>query len=78
MKNLRKTFTTPYEQHRDREGQSFALVREITEAESDYDAEVLPMFIVRFPDGVEIPAWPEEVLASCDEYVPKAKKAKKE
>lgn len=54
-------FHTPYEQYADREGQEFELVRTITEPDATHDAEVLPMYVIRFSDGVEIEAWPEEV-----------------
>jgi hypothetical protein len=55
------TFTTPYEQYASRNGQGFEFVRTISEPDSTHDAEVLPMYVIRFADGVEIEAWPEEV-----------------
>lgn len=55
------TFNTPYEQYADRQGQEFELVRAITEPDASHDAEVLPMYVIRFADGEEIEAWPEEV-----------------
>jgi len=58
---IRKTFTTPYEQHADRVGQPFTVKRKITKPEKDYDADALPMYEITFSDGVTIPAWPEEV-----------------
>jgi hypothetical protein len=70
MADLRKTFTTPFDQHRDREGQSFAVLRKITkrniraEERAEYDTEVLPMYRIRFADGFETSAWPEEVEAA--------------
>lgn len=63
-RQCRETFTTPYDQHRAREGQAFDVVAEIDKPDADHDAEVLPMFRIRFADGFEIEAWPEEVLAS--------------
>lgn len=59
---IRDTFTTPYQQHRDREDQPFEVVEKITTntPEIDHD-EVGDMYRVRFPDGVVIEAWPEEV-----------------
>ncbi len=54
-------FTTLYEQHKGRIGQAFTIVRTITEPDETHDAEVLPMYVIRFSDGVEIEAWPEEV-----------------
>lgn len=62
----RKTFTTPYEQHRDREGQTFEVLRTISKPDADHDAEVLPMYEIRFPDGTRIEAWPEEVCGDSD------------
>lgn len=56
------TFRTPYEQHADRDGTEAAIVREITEPDDEHDAEVLPMYVVRFTsDGAVIEAWPEEI-----------------
>lgn len=60
---LRETFQSPYDQYRERIGQPFTLIREITEPDAGHDAEVLPMYVIRFPDGEEIEAWPEEVDA---------------
>lgn len=57
------TFQTPWSDHRDRIGQSFELVRIVDQPDDSHDAEVLPMYVIRFPDGVEIEAWPEEVAA---------------
>lgn len=61
LEEIRETFTTPYEQHRDREGQPFTALRKITEADATHDMEVLPMYVIRFEDGTVIDAWPEEV-----------------
>lgn len=67
MTKFRKTFTTPFEQYRDRVGQSFVVLRKITKRTAtaddcrEYDMEVLPMYKIRFPDGHETSAWPEEV-----------------
>lgn len=59
---LRKTFQSPYEQFESRIGQPFKVTGVITEADADHDAEVLPMFAIRFADGFETEAWPEEIL----------------
>jgi hypothetical protein len=56
-----KTFTTPYEQHKEREGQKIEVLAIISESDKTHDVEVLPMYKVRFSDGVEIEAWPEEL-----------------
>jgi len=55
------TFRTPYEQHRNRDGQKCIIVRTITEPDDEHDAEALPMHVVCFEDGTEIEALPEEV-----------------
>ena len=55
------TFQSPYGQYQDRNGQAFEIVRKISEEDGEHDAEVLPMFVIRFPDGIEIEAWPEEI-----------------
>lgn len=64
-------FHTPYqygptgwtdEEFAARQGTMCEIVAHITEACEGIDAEVLPMYRVRFvSDGVEIDAWPEEV-----------------
>jgi len=55
------TFDTPYEQYAERKGQHYQLIRFITEPEPRFDEEVLPMAVIRFDDGTEIEAWPEEL-----------------
>jgi hypothetical protein len=60
------TFQTPYDQHADRNGQSYTFVRSITEPDESHDTEVLPMHVIRFADGTEIEAWPEEVTDPND------------
>lgn len=60
---MRATFESTYEQHAERNGQSFTHVRVISEPDDMHDAEVLPMHVIRFDDGVEIEAWPEEIGA---------------
>jgi hypothetical protein len=66
---IRETFVSPYDQYRDRIGQKFTVMRKITrrnitKAErTEYDPEVLPMYKIRFADGFETSAWPEEVEA---------------
>ena len=54
-------FNSPYDQYKDRNGQTFVIVRKITEEEEDYDFETLPVYIIRFQDGEEITAYPEEI-----------------
>ena len=62
MTQFRTHFTSPYDQHRARVGQPFTHVRTIDTPDNDHDAEVLPMHVIRFEDGTEIEAWPEEVV----------------
>jgi hypothetical protein len=70
MAKIRETFTTPYEQYHEREGQAFTVLRKITKRNitsaerAEYDLEVLPMYRIRFADGFVSSAWPEEVEAA--------------
>ena len=65
----RDTFTTPFDQYRDRIGQTFEVLRKITKRNAtaidraEYDLECLPMYKIRFADGHETSAWPEEIEA---------------
>jgi hypothetical protein len=61
MATIREAFQTPFQQYRERDGQPFTIVRKIEEPNSDYDAESLPMYVIRFNDGEVIDAWPVEV-----------------
>ena len=54
-------FESPYDQYRERNGQTIEVIWCIEEGDAEHDEEVLPMFIVRFEDGAEIEAWPEEI-----------------
>lgn len=54
-------FKSPYDQHADRIGQEFTVIRTITEPDATHDEEALPMYVIQFSDGVQIEAWPEEV-----------------
>ena len=56
-----RTFNTPFEQYRIHDGKTCTLVRTIVESDDDHDEESLPMHVVRFDDGTEIEAWPEEL-----------------
>lgn len=62
MEQYRQTFQSPYEQYRHRNGETFTPVSTITEPDATHDAEVLPMHVIRFRDGEQVEAWPEEVL----------------
>lgn len=61
---LRETFQTPFDQFAHRAGQKFEVVRAFTVADDEHDLEVLPMYLIRFEDGAEIEAWPEEIDAN--------------
>lgn len=69
MSRIRETFETPFEQYRDRVGQRFTVLRKITKRNitkaerEEYDLECLPMYKIRFEDGHETSAWPEEIEA---------------
>lgn len=60
MPQFRKTFTTPYEQLSDREGQPFTVLGEVPHEEYDFD-ECGVMYVIQFEDGTKAEAWPEEV-----------------
>lgn len=60
---LRETFLTPYDQYKNRNGQSFSLIRKIHPNEYD-EAECGPMYVICFDDGKHIDVWPEEIF--CD------------
>jgi hypothetical protein len=55
---FRETFITPFEQDSHRIGHNFTVVRELTDDERNPD--VGTMYRIRFEDGGEIDAWPEE------------------
>ncbi len=55
------TFNSPLVEYRERNGQEVTVVRTITEPDATHDREVLPMLVIRFPDGLEIEAWPFEI-----------------
>lgn len=57
-----ETFVSPYEQYKDRIGQHFEVLRPISV--EDNDLECLPRWVIRFKDGAEIEAWPEEICKS--------------
>lgn len=56
------TFWSPYDDHKDRTGQNFEVVGRCTTEECDLCA--LPMWHIRFTDGVVISAHPEEIIPS--------------
>lgn len=58
---FRETFESPYAEHADRIGQRFTVIALIVAPEQGYDDEVLPLYRIRFCDGSEIEALPEEI-----------------
>lgn len=56
-------FISPYEMGKDRNGESFKVLRRIREDEVD-DIYFLPMWEIRFEDGTLYSAYPEEVVLS--------------
>lgn len=56
---FRRTFWTPYEEFASRIGQPFEVLGEV--GDDRKDPEVGRMWRIRFPDGFETDAWPEEV-----------------
>ncbi|KKM03831.1 hypothetical protein LCGC14_1770540 [marine sediment metagenome] len=57
----RDRFVSPWEQYAHRVGQRFEVLSVIDTPDKDHDAEVLPMYRIRFEDGHITDAWPEEV-----------------
>lgn len=64
---IREAFVSPYEQYADRVGMRFDVLKRITRRNAtpaeraDIALECLPMYRIRFADGFETLAWPEEV-----------------
>jgi hypothetical protein len=56
----RFTFTSPFEQYGSRVGQAATVLGPVDPDTYDAD-ECGPMWHVRFEDGTEIEAWPEEI-----------------
>lgn len=46
-----------------RNGQQVVVVAHITEPDEKFDAEVLPMVKVQFPDGFQTAVWQDELQA---------------
>lgn len=59
-----ETFGTPYTGEKHLVGKKFTVlgrVKELSEDENGADLECLPMWNIRFEDGFEMPAYPEEI-----------------
>lgn len=59
------TFAAKYDQHAERNGQSFTVLGAVDPSTYDAD-ECGEMFTIRFADGVQIDAWPEEVQSAMN------------
>ena len=56
---FRETFDSPFEQYEDRIGQRFTVIGKVDVTPNDPGSQEL--YRIRFADGAEIEAWPEEV-----------------
>lgn len=68
------TFAAKYDQHAERNGQTFTVLGAVDPSTYD-NAECGEMFFIRFADGVQIEAWPEEVesamkVPKCTDSLP--------
>jgi hypothetical protein len=57
----KEAFQSPYEQYVHRNGEKFEIIGEVSREMTDYD-EVGPLWHIKFPDGQQIHAWPEEIF----------------
>ena len=62
-----KPFHTTDSSLRSRNGQRFEVVGDITKPDGTHDEEVLPMHRIRFEDGTEIEAWPDEIFDTTEQ-----------
>lgn len=58
-------FSAKYDQHAERNGQSFTVLGAVDPGTYDA-AECGEMFTIRFADGAQIKAWPEEVQSAMN------------
>ena len=56
-----ETFNTPYEECSEYNGQKYEIVRRASYVDGDCDMECLPQWIIKFADGKEINAFPEDI-----------------
>jgi hypothetical protein len=54
-------YESPYEEFRERNGQTVVITKVVLEPNDEYDEEVLPMAEVEFPDGFKTSIFPEEI-----------------
>jgi len=57
------TFHGVWSDHQSRDGQTFEVLETLLIDDQDTEDGMLPMYRIRFPDGVVIEAFPEEVDA---------------
>lgn len=55
---LKKTFQSPYHEYERYNGKTFEIIKELHPA-IDNDQ---PTYLIKFPDGVEIDVWDEEIF----------------
>lgn len=55
------TFQSPYSELKEYNGQPVEIIDHITEPCEGYDAETLPVYVVKFPNGNISTAYPEEL-----------------
>ena len=60
--DYRNKFWSPYEEFAKRIGQPFSLVKVEKNASENCDGTMSDMYRIKFQDGAEITAWPEEVF----------------
>lgn len=58
---FKDTFNTPYEECSEYNGQKYEIVRRASYVNGDCDMECLPQWIIKFEDGKEVNAYPEEI-----------------
>ena len=67
-----KQFRSRYSDSEDYDGQLFEVLRRVSYTDDDVDLEVLPMWVMRFRNGVVSYAFPEEICkAENDETSPR-------
>ena len=56
-------FRTPYEQYKEKDGFPFEIVKIFDKDDNTHDiSEVGIMYLVKFSNGEQIEAWPEELV----------------
>lgn len=60
LSGARVRFETPFDQYRSRDGQEATYLGDVDPTTFDFE-ETGPLHVIRFDDGEEIQAWPEEI-----------------